>query len=892
MTTPLGSFQGLASGIQWRDLVEQIVELETARATGPITRNLNAANKRIEGWTVLGSAVTKVRDALKALQDGTAFKARSASVAASSTSGRTLAAISNFGTAAAGRYKVEVQNLAQAEKLSGLAVADSTDALGLTGRFSVNGVSISLEATDSLDLLRDKLNAANSGSAPTRVSASIVTSGGASRLVLNADTTGSGGIELADDRSGPGATSTLETLGLVDSSRALNTGTDGRVRSMRVSSTTLAAAAALGISVSPSPATILVNGRSLTVDLENDSITDIVARINALSPNAATVESETDGGTSWSRISVAGTVAGDGSAGADLLLETLGMRVGGRASNITQVVTSGTALTGFGGATATGTTLLTDLGAGSAAGVQAGDVITLAGTDGAGAAVSMSYTVTGTDTVNDLLASVESAFAGGRDVDASIVNGQLTFTDSSAGDSRLALTLSAGLQGGGTLDFGGTETVFGRVRRLAAGEDAQVVIDGATVTGRTNTLAGALGGATLTLQGEEPGSTFDISVTATPETSVSTVQAFATAYNELLATVGAETRADGRLAYSTSARAVLGAFKGTLLNDMGGLGDAARFIRAGNIGLELQRDGTLKLNTEKFKAALDSDPNGVSALFASGGASSNGNVQYVGADSVTPSGSFALAVTQAASRSTTLGGVMVSYVAGGTPATMTVTSESSGRSATITFANGDTPAIIAARLQAALVDEAVGVNASVEGGALRLTAGEFGSAAGFTVSYGDPGSEDPATQLGLAAASYDNGLDAAGTLDGIALTGAGQLLTAENGLVMRYTGTVASAVSTMRYARGLGGTLALSAETMLASGTGTIALQKDSAQSGIASLERRETDILARMERRRATLVADFTRMETLLGRLQGQGQWLTSQIGSIQNIASSVSSN
>jgi flagellar hook-associated protein 2 len=174
----------------------------------------------------------------------------------------------------------------------------------------------------------------------------------------------------------------------------------------------------------------------------------------------------------------------------------------------------------------------------------------------------------------------------------------------------------------------------------------------------------------------------------------------------------------------------------------------------------------------------------------------------------------------------------------------------------------------------------------VEGGALRLTSGEYGSAAGFTVSYADAGGEDPATQLGLAAATYDNGLDAAGTLDGIALTGAGQLLTAANGLVMRYTGSAATATSTMRYARGLGGSLALSAETMLAQGSGTIALQKSSAERGISSLERRETDILARMERRRATLVADFTRMETLLGRLQGQGSWLTSQIGSIQNIS------
>ena len=881
MTAPLSSFQGLASNIQWRDLVDQIIQLETSRALGPISRNLLAANARVEGWSALGAVVSKVRDSLKALQDGTAFRTRSATVGTTGT-GRSLGAISNFGAAAPGRYQVEVQNLAQSEKLTGTAVADPAAALAVSGRVSINGVAVTIEAGDSLNRVRDMINAANTGSAASRVSASIVGNGSSSRLVLNADATGANGIELADDRSGTGGTSTLEALGFIDSTRRLNTGTDGRVRSTRVSSTTLAAAAALGVNTATTPATILVNGRSIAIDLQTDSITDIVARINALSVNAAKVETETDGGTTWSRIAVAGSVVGDGSTAANTLLETLGMRVGGRTSAVRQVVTTGTALTGFGGATATGATLLADLGAGSSAGMQAGDVITLSGTDGAGAAATLSYTVSGTDTVDDLIGAIESAFSGGRAVVVSIVDGQLTFADSVTGESRLDIALSAGLQGGGTLDFGANTTQFGRVRQLSAGEDARIVVDGALFVGRTNTIAGAVGGATLTISGEEPGSTFDVTVSATPETSVDGVQSFATAYNEMLAAVAKETKPGGRLANASSARAILGALKGSLLNDMQGLGDGARYNRAGSVGLELQRDGTLKLNADKFRAALASDARGVEALFGTGGSSSNGNVQFVGSDAVSPAGVYALVVTQAATRSTATGSVMSPYAIGGTPATMTVTGESSGRSATITFASGDTPAILAARLQAALGEQSVGVTASVVGGALRLTSDAYGSPGGFTVSYGDPGGEDPATQLGIAAAATDNGADAVGTLNGVALTGSGQLLTAVNGLVLRYTGTDASTTSTVRFARGLAGALSRSADLMLNAGTGTIALQQTSAQTGIASLERREVDVQARLDRRRESLVAQFVRMESLLGRLQSQGQYLTSQIGAI----------
>ncbi|MBX7120441.1 MAG: flagellar filament capping protein FliD [Gemmatimonadaceae bacterium] len=888
MTTPIGSFQGLASGIQWRDLVDQIITLETARALNPITTAISQENDRIGAWQTLSAAVTKARDALAALKDGSAFRQRTASAAASPTSGRALVTVSGVANASPGRYAVEVENLAQGERLTGLAVADAGEALGLDGRFSINGVAVTLDSGDSLARVRDKINAANSGAAPSRVTATISTVAGVSRLILSADVTGARGIELADDRSGTGSTSTLEALGLVDTTRAMNTGSDGKVRSTRVSSSTLAAAAALGISVSPSPATILVNGRTLTVDLENDSLTDIVARINALSPGAATVETETDGSTTWSRIAVSGAVSGDGSPEANVLLEALGMRVGGRTSNVTQAVSVDTVLTGFGGATATGSTLLVDLGAGSAAGIQAGDVLTLTGTDGAGTAVSLSYTVTGTDTVDDLLGAIEGAFSGGRAVDASIVDGRLRFTDAVSGESRLAVSLSAGLQAGGTLDLSATSTTYGRVRQLAAGEDARIRVDGTVLTSATNTITGAVGGATLALTGEEDGTTIDVTIAANPESAVAAAAAFTTAYNELLAAVEAETKSGGRIQFSSSARAVLGAMKGVLLSDVAGLGSGTTYNRAGLVGLSLQRDGKLALDQAKLRGVLASDPGAVESLFASAGSSDSGSVQYVGADAVTPAGSWALAVTQAATRSTTLGGILASYVAGATPASMTITSESTGRSATIDFVHGDTPAIIAARLQAALDEEAVGVSATVEGGALRLTSSEYGTRAGFTVSYSDPGSEAPATQLGIAAGSYDTGLDAVATLDGVAMTGDGQLLTAANGLVLRYTGTANALTTTARYAQGVAGALTIAANSVLAAGSGTAALQILSAQDRLATLERRSTDITDRLERRRQTLVADFTRMETALAKLQAQGSWLTQQVTAMNASASS----
>jgi flagellar hook-associated protein 2 len=197
--------------------------------------------------------------------------------------------------------------------------------------------------------------------------------------------------------------------------------------------------------------------------------------------------------------------------------------------------------------------------------------------------------------------------------------------------------------------------------------------------------------------------------------------------------------------------------------------------------------------------------------------------------------------------------------------------------------------VILARLNAAFQTDSVAVIATLEGGALRLTSTEHGSGNGFTVAYTDPGVESPATQLGIAAGAHDTGVDAVGTLNGVAMTGAGQLLTGVNGLVVRYTSSDATLSTTVRFSRGLAGALTGAANSILVDGDGTAAQQETSARARIASLERRESDISSRLERRRAALIADFTRMETTLGRLQSQGSWLSSQITSIQNISASA---
>ncbi len=77
----------------------------------------------------------------------------------------------------------------------------------------MNGQVVTLVATDSMVEIRDKINALNTGTSATKVSASILSIGTSShRLVLTSQTTGAAGITLADT-----AGSALQSLGVLSS---------------------------------------------------------------------------------------------------------------------------------------------------------------------------------------------------------------------------------------------------------------------------------------------------------------------------------------------------------------------------------------------------------------------------------------------------------------------------------------------------------------------------------------------------------------------------------------------------------------------------------------------------------------------------------------------------
>ncbi|MCE2510740.1 MAG: flagellar filament capping protein FliD [Alphaproteobacteria bacterium] len=225
------SFSGLTSGIDFANVVEQIIaakQIPIDNLQVKIDDNDAIAAALQELKVLLGD----LRSALSTLQGtvsvgGTnntfALKQAFATTSRADSNTPSLAAnligVSVTSAAALGSHTLEAQQIATAHKVSSDAFTSTSTAItGLTDSASFtigltggNSATINLSSSDTLLDIRDKINNANTGTNATKVTASIVSVGTTENyLVITADETGKDLI-LTDGTDTP-----LNTLGVLD----------------------------------------------------------------------------------------------------------------------------------------------------------------------------------------------------------------------------------------------------------------------------------------------------------------------------------------------------------------------------------------------------------------------------------------------------------------------------------------------------------------------------------------------------------------------------------------------------------------------------------------------------------------------------------------------------
>jgi flagellar hook-associated protein 2 len=178
--------------------------------------------------------------------------------------------------------------------------------------------------------------------------------------------------------------------------------------------------------------------------------------------------------------------------------------------------------------------------------------------------------------------------------------------------------------------------------------DASFSITGlGTFTRSTNTVSDAIDGVTINLAAAS-GST-DLAISYDKGSTESKIRGLLDAYNTAVQSIDTQSA----VRTSSDGKVTAGAFSGDSVTRVLRSGLAATmastvtgvFGRLADVGITTQRDGTLALDSTKFRAALDSNPDAVVTLF-SGTGSQDGIVDllYARADAATKSLTGTIAV--------------------------------------------------------------------------------------------------------------------------------------------------------------------------------------------------------------------------------------------------------
>ncbi len=276
------SLSGLASGLDWKSLVDQLMDIEAA----PVTRLQNEQDTNTQKSNALANLATKLtalQSAAQKLKDPALFSGRTVasslsastwalSAAAGTTAGSHTLAVSQLATKARRDGAADITGgLAATGDVSGVTLATMRTAAVITGgTFTVNGRQVTVATADSLQGVFDAIAAATGNditAAYDPVADKVtLTSASNAKIVLGAANDTSNflaGLKLANN-DGP----SVSSYGTLGSARTGNTLATAGLR------TAITAVDGAGTG------TFTINGVAISYNVNTDSLSALLKRIN------------------------------------------------------------------------------------------------------------------------------------------------------------------------------------------------------------------------------------------------------------------------------------------------------------------------------------------------------------------------------------------------------------------------------------------------------------------------------------------------------------------------------------------------------------------------------------------------------------------------------------
>jgi flagellar hook-associated protein 2 len=208
------------------------------------------------------------------------------------------------------------------------------------------------------------------------------------------------------------------------------------------------------------------------------------------------------------------------------------------------------------------------------------------------------------DTLDKLAAYINSNHYG---VQASVL--------SDAGGARLALVSNtSGLPGDLNVTTNNSGLVF---HKAVAGVNAGFTLDGVPLSSTTNTVTSALPGVTLNLLGAAPATPVTLTVAHDTTRITQAINDFVSAYNSVIGSINSQFKASdqtsaGPLAGNSSLRSL----QNSLLSDVSyAVTGNNGLVNLASLGIDMQNDGTLVVDSTKLNSALSSQFTDVQSFF-------------------------------------------------------------------------------------------------------------------------------------------------------------------------------------------------------------------------------------------------------------------------------------
>jgi len=499
---------------------------------------------------------------------------------------------------------------------------------------------------------------------------------------------------------------------------------------------------------------------------------------------------------------------------------------------------------------------------------------------------------------NQTLAGVRDAInAANAGVTATIANdgtgNRLLITSKDSGLANSLKITVADDDGNNTNTSGLSKLAFDPTALVGAGKNltqsqaplnATFSVDGLSITSASNTVTTAIQGVTLNLLKTTDAAGTNINVTQDTSSLLSALNSFVQGYNNFRSTISTltaydpQTKQGGILLGDSTALNIDTRLRSLLSSAVQGADSS--YTTLSTVGISFQKNGTLSFDTTKASAAIAANSSAVSKLFAAVGTSSDSLVSYIGSSKNTVAGSYAVNVSQLATQGKLVGAQAAGLtVTDSVDNTVQFTIDGISANVILTSKTYASASELASELQTkinsntTLANSGIQVAVTESAGVFTVTAQDYGTNSKVLVTAGAG-----ATNLFGNAPTSTEGVNVAGTINGVAATGSAQTLTSTEGLRINILGGATGNRGTVTYSSGYANQVD-QLITQYVSSDGIIAARTSGINTSIKGLESQAEQLSKRLDTIEARYRAQFTALDQAIASMNSTSTFLTQQI-------------